>query len=28
VQYAFRLARAESGIHPQATVHTLRKVSS
>ena len=28
VQNAFRLARAESGIHPQATVHTLRKVSS
>ena len=24
VQNAFRLARAESGIHPQATVHTLR----
>jgi len=24
VQSAFRLARAESGIHPQATVHTLR----
>jgi len=24
VQNAFRLARAESGIHPQACVHTLR----
>ncbi len=24
MQNAFRLARAESGIHPQATVHTLR----
>lgn len=24
VQNAFRLARAQSGIHPQATVHTLR----
>ena len=24
VQNAFRLARAESGIHPEATVHTLR----
>ena len=28
VQNTFRLARAQSGVNPQSTVHTLRKVSS